>query len=247
MEKSYYEKYFHFEEDNWWFVGRRRLLRAIVDRYARHGRDRVLDAGCGTGGMLEHLGPPGSVVGLDVEQLALSYARRRGARRLVQGSAVELPFPDDSFGTVFSLDVLEHLDDDLGGLRELKRVCQPGGTVVITVPAFRFLWSQHDVVNQHRRRYRAPELRSLIDEVGLEIRLLSYSNTILFPAVAGVRLAKNAWRWLTRSKNLPGADNEFVPEPWNTVLMKLYAAERFILPRRSLPFGVSLICVATKR
>lgn len=247
MEKTYYEKYFHFEDDNWWFVGRRRLVSSIADWCARGNRDLVLDAGCGTGGMLDHLGPPGSVVGLDCEQLALAYARRRGARRLVQGSAVELPFGDATFGTVFSLDVLEHLDDDLGGLREIKRVCRPGGTIIITVPAFRFLWSQHDVVNQHRRRYRAPELRSLVQEVGLEIRLLSYSNTVLFPAIAGVRLAKNGWRWLTRSKNLPGADNEYVPEPWNSLLTTLYAAEQYILPRRSLPFGVSLICIATKR
>ena len=246
MEKSYYEKYFHFEDENWWFVGRRRLLRSVIDAFVNGSAGRVLDAGCGTGGMLAHLGPPSSVVGIDNERLALSFARRRGSTRLLQASATDLPFQSDSFDTVYSLDVLEHLDDDRAGMSELKRVCRPGGTIIITVPAFRFLWSQHDVVNQHRRRYRASELRALVSGAGLQIRLLSYSNTALFPAVAGVRLAKKAWARLTRSSKIPGADNEYVTEPWNSLLSALYASELHIIVRAPLPFGVSLVCVATK-
>ena len=246
MEKSYYEKYFHFEDDNWWFVGRRRLLIRLASAYTDPSAGPILDAGCGTGGMLAHLGPADLVTGIDNERLALSFARRRGARRLLQASVVELPFQDNSFGTVYSLDVLEHLDDDHAGMREVQRVCRPGGTILITVPAFRYLWSQHDVVNQHRRRYRAPELRDLVRDAGLQISLLSYSNTALFPAVAGVRLVKKAWALLTHSSMMPGADNQYVPEPWNSFLSTLYAFERHIVPRYPLPFGVSLVCVATK-
>jgi SAM-dependent methyltransferase len=246
MEKSYYEKYFHFEDDNWWFVGRRQVLTSLAGELADRDAGPILDAGCGTGGMLAHLGPANSVIGIDNEALALSFARRRGAQRLIEGSAVGLPFPDNTFSTVYSLDVLEHLDDDHVGIRELERVCRPGGRIIITVPAFRFLWSQHDVVNQHRRRYRAHELRDLVRGAGLEINLLSYSNTALFPAVAGVRLLKKVWARLTRSSTLPGADNEFVPEPWNSLLSTLYGFERHIIPRCPLPFGVSLVCVATK-
>lgn len=246
MEKSYYEKYFQFEDGNWWFVGRRRLLISLAGTFGTNGPGRILDAGCGTGGMLAHLGPCSSVVGVDLERLALTYARQRGDQKLLQASALELPFQSDSFDTVYSLDVLEHLDDDHLGIRELKRVCRPGGTIFVTVPAFGFLWSRHDVVNQHRRRYRAPELRRLVQEAGLRIKLLSYSNTVLFPAVAGVRLAKKAWACLTNSSKIPGADNEYVPEPLNGLLAALYTFERHLIVRSPLPFGVSLICIATK-
>lgn len=246
MEKSYYEKYFHFEDDNWWFVGRREILADVTAQYVNGSREPALDAGCGTGGLLNHLRPAGQVIGLDFEWLALNYARRRGNRKLLQGSALELPFRDESFGTVYSLDVLEHLDDDRGGLSEIKRVCRPGGKIIITVPAYQFLWSQHDIVNQHRRRYVERELRDLVQSAGLQIELLSYNNTLLFPAVAGVRLAKKAWARLRKAKVYPGADNEEVAEPWNTLLARIYSFERHLLGRVHLPFGVSLICIATK-
>lgn len=245
MEPEEYPKMRRLEDTYWWFVGRRELVRTLLDeRIPRESR--FLDIGCGTGAMSQDLAERGTVTSLDFEHAALDYARTRGLTQLVQASAESLPFPDDAFDAVTALDVIEHLDDDHAAAREIRRVLKPGGVAVASVPAFRFLWSEHDVALHHRRRYRIGELRALFRGAGLEVERASYVMTALFPAVAAVRLAQKAMG--SDRKTLEAARTTLpdVPGPLNGVLTGLLRAEAQVVRRASLPFGVSLVCVARK-
>ena len=182
----------------------------------------------------------GSVTGVEFSEQAAAIARGRDAGEVVIGPAERVPLEDSGFDLVTMLDVLEHLDDEAPALAEVRRLLIPGGYLLITVPAFMMLWSGHDVALHHRRRYRRPQLKQRLQEAGLEVQWLTYYNTALFPAVAGVRL--------TRRLLGGGADEADVaddaPGPLSGVLEGLFAAERYLVGRVTLPFGVSLVGVA---
>ena len=183
MEVDEYAKMRRMEDTGWWYVSKRRLVRALLGDRLSSGA-KCLDLGCGTGAMSRELASLAPTFSLDYEFEALKFARDRGLDRLVRGSAENLPFADDSFDIVTALDVVEHVDDDHAAAREIARVLKPGGTVVATVPAFMFLWTDHDVALHHRRRYVADEFRALFLDAGLDIERLTYEMTLLFPLVA---------------------------------------------------------------
>jgi len=245
MEPEEYLKMRRLEDTYWWFVGRRRLVRTLLeDRIPRGGL--FLDIGCGTGAMSSDLRAKGEVVSLDFERAALDFVRSRGLPHPVQASAEILPFRLDSFDAVTALDVIEHVDDDRAAAREIGRVLKPGGTAVVTVPAFRFLWSEHDIALHHRRRYTAVELRRLLASAGLMVERVSYAMTVLFPVVAVVRLFQRALgsdrkpieKATTTLPDLPGS--------MNGLLTGLLAVEARVVRHLDLPFGVSLVAVARK-
>src|SRR5262249_42972179 len=159
--------------------------------YASPANSReILDAGCGTGALLEALraDPANRAVGLDFSEAALQFCRERGYDRLVRGDLTVLPFPDARFDVITALDVIEHLDDDAGAAREIARVLKPGGILVASVPAYRFLWSGHDIALHHRRRYQMSEMTGLLRSAGLAIEKSTYLLTALFPLAAAQRL-----------------------------------------------------------
>jgi SAM-dependent methyltransferase len=240
MQAEEYERMFRFETDYWWFVGRRRLVMRLLRAYLSGGEGWILDAGCGTGATLCELQAFGRVVGLDIEMLALRYARQRGEFSLLQARLEALPFRTESFRAITALDVLEHLPDDRPALRELWRVLQPGGILIITVPAYRFLWSKHDVALHHYRRYKARELRQRLQEAGFEVRKLSYAVSLLFMPILMVR-------WWDRWRRTPPAATLFpLPSALNRGLIRLQEWESRLIERVNLPFGVSLVAVASK-
>ena len=245
MEPEEYPKMRRLEDTYWWFVGRRDLVRRLLADRVTPG-STFLDIGCGTGAMSSELSKWGDVVSLDFEHAALDFARTRGLFRLVQASAEALPFPEGAFHALTALDVVEHLDDDHAAAREIARVLKPGGVAVITVPAFAFLWSEHDVALHHRRRYRAGEIRSLFESAGLRVRRVSYVMTALFPAVAAVRLAQKALGSSRKPLEKAKTTLPDVPGPMNGILTALLRAESALVRRLDLPFGVSLVCVAEK-
>ncbi len=253
MERDEYRRMFELETTYWWFVARRTLVRDWVAAALRRqissdqtssGTERwLLDVGCGTGMNAEMLTGFGRVIGTDVSVEALSWSRRRGLRALARCRAEQLCFADDMFDVVTALDLLEHVDDDLKALAELHRVCKPGGTLVVTVPAYGFLWSAHDEALHHRRRYAPHELYDKLTTMGFEVERLSHFMCGLFFPVFLLRLWQSLWKRGLR----PQSDLRPLPSWLNRFLIWLLGGERWLLRWLTLPFGVSLICRARKR
>lgn len=179
------------DDRHWWYRGRRRVLRAELDRLALPDGAEILDAGCGSGRTMEELARYGRVVGVDASETAVLTARSRGRANVRVATLETLPFPGDTFDLITCLDVLEHLPDDRAALAELRRVCRPQGWLVVTVPAYPRLWSAHDVANRHFRRYRRRELRAAVAHAGWKLERDTHFNTLLLaPAAAARRLTR---------------------------------------------------------
>jgi SAM-dependent methyltransferase len=237
------------EDVHWWFVGRRRILLQLLDRYVgRSHQDerRILDVGCGTGTMLAYLASYGKAQGVDVDEEAVGYCHERGLVDVQLGAAETLPFEDGSFDLVTALDVIEHLDDDAAALREMRRVLRPGGQVLVTVPAHRFMWGDQDEVNMHKRRYVAVEIRDRLTANGFDVLRLSYMNAFMFAPIAAVRLLRRLQHHL-RPGTTPESDFRFpAPRPFNFLLALIFGAEAPIIRRVSIPVGVSIVALAQK-
>lgn len=242
------------EDKHAWFAGRTRAILKYLD--AEVGpvqpgqRRRVLDIGSGAGNMAHHLGQYGEVTGIDYSARPLQVAHERGLVA-AQAAGDDLPFPAGAFDLVALLDTVEHIPDDLGVFQEVARVLKPGGKVIVTVPAFMWLWSYNDEINKHQRRYTAPELQQKMELCGLRVKRISYNNFFLFPAVAGVRVLRPYTPdlqspHLTEAAAVYQVEMEPIPEPANAVLHGVYWAEAELLQRVKLPFGVSVICIAEK-
>ena len=240
MEEIEYQRMFEAEERSWWFRARRRILEKVLSRLDLPESARIADLGCGTGGNLEMLAKFGDVTGVEPSHTAAQFARRRTGATVVEGDAVATTLPDHAFDLVTMLDVLEHLEDDRAGLAEVKRILKPGGTYLITVPAFMFLWSSHDEALHHYRRYRRPQLKRLLAEAGLEVSWMTYFNAALFPPVAAVRVGRK----LLRRDGGQADGVEVLPQPFNSVFEAIFASERWWVGRIPAPFGVSLVGIA---
>jgi SAM-dependent methyltransferase len=246
VRPEFYDEYNRIENAHWWFLGRRRIFLRVLSRYlAPRKTALILDVGCGTGTTLGYLSPYGQGVGVDIEQSALEYARRRGVSRVVQAAGSNLAFGDDAFDLICALDILEHVDDDASVLRECYRTCKPGGLMLLTVPAYRFLWGRQDEISRHRRRYVASDVHQRVAGAGFSIQRLTYFNTILFPIIAGIRLFRR-WRGPRPGETLRSDFSMTRPGPFNDILATVFAGESCLLPYVDLPFGVSLLCVAEK-
>lgn len=232
MRPEAYEEMRALEERHWWFRGRRRLLRALLERSGAAPGGRLLDAGCGTGGNLVAFGPGR---GVDPAAEAVEACRARGLD-VVRGSLEDLPFADGSFDLVLAADVLEHVADDARALRELRRVAAPGALLVVTVPAHPRLWSAHDVALHHRRRYRRAELLARVRAAGWEPVVVTWWNAFLLPLV-----------WLARRRSSPtgGTDHDRTPAWANGLLELPLRVEAWLVGRGvDLPAGVSLALAA---
>jgi SAM-dependent methyltransferase len=247
MHKDFYAEYYQIEDKHWWFIGRRQIFLQVLDKYlaARRQGDprRILDVGCGTGTMIQYLARYGQAEGIDMDADAVQFCYQRGVSQVQQVTGLPLPFPDDSFDLITALDVLEHIEDDRAMLRELHRILRPGGLFLLSVPAYRFLWGPQDEISLHKRRYIRPEVRERLKTAGFRVRRLSYFNTLLFPAIAAVRVLR-PYR--------PGAaeiKSDFTltqPGPVNALLSRLFALEAPLIASRNLPFGVSILGLAVK-
>jgi len=248
MERSYYQEYFFFEQDNWWFVSRRRILLSLLRKHLRRRDLEVLDAGCGTGINLEYLAEFGRVIGADFSEEAVEFCRRRGQASVRRADLTQLDWPDGSFDLVTALDVIEHIDRDGDAVRELVRVTKTGGHLLVTVPAFPALWSDHDEINHHRRRYRADEIRELMGRNDCEIVRFTHMNTFLFPIAYAVR----SWQQLRKkllgeSPHPPRTDFVDYHPVVNAMLTAIFTAETPLVTGPGLPFGLSILCLARKR
>ena len=198
MEQDELQAILDHDERHWWYRGRLRIVTDEVERLGLGPDARILDAGCGSGSVLGHLSEFGEATGVDVSLVAVQASRARRSGRVVQASVERLPFPDGWFDLVTCLDVLEHTPDDLAVLKELRRVTRPGGHVLLTVPAYPALWSGHDEINHHFRRYRRSGLREVAKRAGLIFERDSHFNALLLPPAAVVRVLGRLKRWPRR-------------------------------------------------
>ena len=239
MERAYTAV--HIEEDrrHWYFRGRLAVLLSVLEHVLPPPPCRILELGCGTGNVLQALGRFGEAVGVERDPELRAVGRAAGLDVRKGALPDDVPVDDSWADAVLLLDVIEHLDDDHAGLRAARRALRPGGVMVITVPAYPWLWSGHDVALGHRRRYTAGTLRSVITATGLSLAHLGYFNTALFPAIAGVRLAKRLVGGVGHDLHRPVATV-------NRALARLFALERHVVLRPGLPFGSSVLAVARR-
>lgn len=255
MQQHTYAILRRVEESHWWFVGRRQIIESFLRRlyqdiesersahdggHSKGGPLDILDVGCGTGANLEMLSHFGEAEGVDVSAEALAFCRARGLQRVKQGEAEALPYADNSFDLVTGLDVVEHLDDDLAGLKEMRRVLRRGGHALLFVPAFMFLWGVQDDVSNHRRRYTMRQLKGVVRQAGFEVERATYVNLSFFAPILLGRLLMRA----TRLR--PESENNITIGFLNGFLGKILGAESLALRYLNFPFGVSIICVARR-
>jgi SAM-dependent methyltransferase len=226
------------DETHWWYRGRRRVLRAALDRLPLPEPARLLDAGCGSGRTLDELARYGRVSGIDLSPEAVAAARRRGHDDVHVSAVEHLPFPDATFDVVTCLDVIEHTPDDRATLAELLRVTRPGGLLLVTVPAYQALWSWHDEVNRHFRRYDSSSLSAAGTDAGWDVVGDTHFNSLLLAPAAAVRLAQRRRRRRARS------DLDVTPSSLNGVLeLPLRLESRLVAAGTRLPAGLSLLAV----
>jgi SAM-dependent methyltransferase len=242
MDQRLMNAMLELDDRHWWYRGRRRIIRAELDRLPLRPGARVLDAGCGSGRTLEELVGYGEVHGLELDPGAASVARDRGCGEVLVGRLEELPWADGSFDLITCLDVIEHTPDDRLTLRSLRRVCRPGGFLLVTVPAYQSLWSMHDVANHHYRRYSRAALRAAADDAGWRVRRMTSFNGLLLGPAAAVRLAERRRLRQPASEHKP---NLTLGPVWlNSVLEQPLRLEASWLARgRTMPAGLSLLAV----
>ena len=231
------------EEDHWWFAGKRELFkRLLADRLRRPGT-RILDVGSGTGAVPKDFSRFGWICATDRSVDAMRFARSRGVTSVACCDAEALPIADASVDLVLAFDIVEHVDDDRAMLAELSRVLSPGGAVAIHVPAWPSLWSEHDVVLEHKRRYTRRGLRRLIEESPLSIEYFGWSSAAILPPALALRTVQ---RFLPARDGGGEADIYPLPRPLNRLMFGVYRVEARLAAATGLPFGLSLAAVAAK-
>ncbi len=240
MNENVYRINYELETSYWWFVARNLIVMKLVERYSdlRQG-DLVFDVGCGTGGFAMLLQERYKVVGLDTSPLAIEFSKWRGLNNIYLSTLEEFS-TDDEPKAIFFLDVLEHIEDDYQTVAKAYELLQKGGNLVVTVPAYSWLWSAHDELHMHKRRYTISSLKKLILSKNFQIKYISYFNTFLFlPAVLK--------RIFARSKPLGDVQPVDPVSPLvNSILKRVFLWEAFFLKFMRFPFGLSIICIAKK-
>lgn len=240
MERVVYDRMAELDERHWWYRARRNILSDLIERRIRLPQDaRILEVGCGTGHNVLMLKRFGDVDAIEIDEAARAIASARLGKSV--GSA---PLPgltgveDAAYDMIAILDVLEHVEADREALASMARKLKAGGRILITVPAHPWMWSAHDIVNHHQRRYTKKSLSEVIAAAGLKIELISYFNSLLFPLAAAARLAG-------RITGREDSDDKMPPAPLNRIFETLFDLERYALGRVPFPPGISLVAIVS--
>ena len=240
MDRILYDRMAEHDSTHWWYRARRDVLASLIRRkITMPPMAHILEIGCGTGHNLGMLSAFGDVDAIEIDDHSRGIASKRLGRDV---GASPLPALDGvaerSYDMVAILDVLEHVEDDRAALRAIARRLRPGGTILITVPQYAWMWSGHDVANHHFRRYSKTSLRSVVAEAGLTLTMLQSFNSLLFPLAAADRL-------VARVTGRAGSDDALPAAPLNALFEKIFGLERYLLGRVPMPPGVSLVAIVS--
>ena len=241
MDRIVYERMAAHDTTHWWYRARREILSDYLTRYAAIPQGaRILEIGCGTGHNLPMLAQFGEIDAIEIDETAAAKASERLGKKVGSSPLPELAgVADNSYDMVAVLDVIEHVEDDVAALKAISRVLKPGGKILITVPAHQWMWSAHDVVNHHKRRYSKGSLTQSLQKAGLGWRKLRWFNSLLFPVAV-------AARFLGKLTGKDDSDDSPPPKPLNTAFEAIFRLERFLIGRVPMPPGLSIVTLATK-
>jgi SAM-dependent methyltransferase len=239
MERIVYRQMAELDQSHWWYRARREILAALIRREVQPpGGAAILEIGCGTGHNLPMLGQFGHVDALELDEEARAVAEHRLGRAVMSAQLPELAgVPMHHYDLAGAFDVIEHIDDDRAAIAAIAGTLKAGGRFVMTVPAHQWMWSAHDRVNHHKRRYSRRSLRELVESSPLKLEKLGYFNSLLFP----IALAE---RMVSKGRGKEDGDLKLPPAPLNAALERVFAAERHLVGRLPLPPGLSLFAVA---
>ena len=242
MDRVVYQQMAELDDRHWWYRARRRIIADLIRRAARPPADaQVLEIGCGTGHNLAMLAGFGHVEGLELDAEARAISEKRLGRKVMSSPLPELSeVPDRHYDLIGAFDVIEHIEDDRAALASIAAKLKPGGRFVMTVPAHQWMWSAHDAVNHHKRRYSKAGLKALISGSPMKLDKVGYFNSLLFPLAVAQRAA-------SKLRGREDADVKLPPAPLNVALEKIFEAERYLVGRLPLPPGLSLFAVASAR
>jgi len=253
MDKNYYKEYYHLERNHWWFKARMEILESMIVNKINPDKAqplRILNVGAATGASSQMLEQFGEVTSLEYDKDCCAFLAEKVGIQALNASVLELPFEDNSFDLVCCFDVIEHVEDDDTAVQEMQRVMSKAGHLFITVPAFMFLWSHHDEVNHHHRRYTRPQLLSVVDKKGLKVKKATYFNFFTYFPIALYRLAfSKRDKQNKQSEESTGSDFEVMNgASWvNTLLYKVFRTEKWLLRRNlAFPVGVSIMTLLQK-
>ncbi len=241
MDRDYELQTHRVEDQHWWYRGRRIVLEGVIAGLGLPADARILDAGCGSGRNMIDLSRHGTVTGVELSEPSVEIARARNCGEVIAGSVLEMPFEDGTFDLAVSLDVIEHLEDDVSALRELRRTVAPGGALLVTVPAYQWLWSGHDEINHHHRRYTRSTLESAAQQAGWRAVRTTHFNSLLLPAAILLRILD---RFATNKTTESSLDLWVPPDPLNWLLERPLVLESALISRGGrIPAGLSLLAV----
>ena len=239
MDRIVYDRMAAHDSTHWWYRARRDILADYLARYGAVPKDaRILEIGCGTGHNLPMLGAFGEVDAIEIDPAAREIASQRLGKPVEAAPLPALPgIERGAYDLIAVLDVVEHIEDDVAALAAMKSCLKPGGKILIAVPAHQWMWSAHDVVNHHHRRYSKGTLVSAIEKAGLKTRKLTYFNSLLFPLAAAARIAG-------RLTGRDDSDDSPPPAPLNKAFEAIFRLERHLVGRAPMTPGVSIVTLA---
>jgi SAM-dependent methyltransferase len=240
MERIVYDRMAELDSRHWWYRARREILANLIKRRIVLPADpRILEIGCGTGHNLVMLKRFGRVDAVEIDPAARAIAARRLGHDVMDAPLPALTGVEDgTYDLVAILDVLEHVEEDQAALESIARKLRPGGRILIAVPAHPWMWSAHDVVNHHKRRYTRKTLGAVVAAAGLKLEMLSWFNSLLFPLAAAARLAG-------RVRGKEDSDDKLPPKPLNALFEALFGFERYAIGRLPFPPGVSIVAIVS--